>query len=798
MFFKNIWNKKVSQYWQKMSITSKFGLGGSVFLFLIMMVAATGYISLINVGKAEKSILISSEIQRLVLDMDRGMEKARRLYGDFFLQYPVIGFEAAHQNYIQPSIRQIAHVITTSQSLKGRIEQSGVSHALQKSHIDLNFYLSSAKRFAETSIESVELVTELSAPERGLEAQLVSRMQSLKKEFSGHETLLNLYYEMQSYIQEYRIARKGFLMQSAFNEAFRLYQQTGKGANLDIQEKKRITALLDQITDISKKILETDVKIKSIINDFSLQEKAVSPISGSLVKLAMEEVKQAELQIAYTHKAAVILMAAIALFGLLAAVGIGKIFNESITQKLVRLTKTARELRKENFDVFVEEKRGDEIGQLANTFNIMAARIKEFVDGLESIVEQRTKELKTSNEKLLQEIDDRITAEREKESLASQLRQVHKMEAIGTLAGGIAHDFNNILAAIIGYADLAKEEIPDGNPAKLKVDKILKAGDRARKLVKQILAFSRKSQQERVPVKMHLIINEVVQFLRASLPVTIDIRLELDTECGPVLADQNQLHQVILNLCNNAAQSMEKEGGILYIALTRAEIDPLKISQYPDLVPGPYVKLTVKDTGTGIGREIMNKIFDPYFTTKEIGKGSGMGLAVVHGIVKSHNGMIYVDSIPGNGSAFHIYLPEIDEEIQVQDKTSGPLLKGTGHILVVDDEEAITDVTRMRLEHLGYQVTGKTSSMEALELFRMQPGSFDLVITDQTMPQMTGEKMAREMIRIRKDIPIILCTGYSSMIDEDKAQEMGIRAFIMKPLEMKELSECVRQVLEGQ
>lgn len=778
-----------------MSIRSKFGLGGSLFLVLIVLVAATGYFSLRIVQNAEKSIFISSEIQQLVLDMDRGMEKSRRLYYTFFLQYPIIGFETAHQQYLQPSIRQIAKVITTSQALKRKIERSAVSSVLEKTHIDLNLYLSSATRFAQTSIKSVELVTQISAPDRGLETQFVGTLGFLKEALMGHESLLGPYREMESYTQEYRIARKRFLMQSAFNASFKLYQQIRQSYFFDRQEKERIRLLLDESMEIAKEIIEIDVQIKSIINDFSLQERAVAPISSSLVQLVTNEVKQAKDRIAYTHRVAVILMAGIALLGVFVAIGIGKLLNAGITEKLVQLTKKAKELRKGNLDVFVDEGAGDEIGQLAVTFNVMTARMKALVDGLESQVQLRTNELQTANEKLLREIDDRITAEQEKENLELQLRQAHKMEAIGTLAGGIAHDFNNLLAAIIGYADLAKEEIPEGNPAKLQIEEVLKAGDRAKNLVKQILSFSRKSVLERVPVQIPLILKEAVDFLRASIPTTIDIRLDIDSDCGPVFADQTQIHQVILNLCTNAAHAMEDKGGVLEIRLSHMEITPAQIFEYPDLKTGIYVKLSVKDSGQGIAKQIMDKIFDPYFTTKKIGQGSGMGLAMVHGIVKRHNGVIRFNSTPGMGSEFQIFLPESMDIIKVPDMKNKPLPGGTEHILVVDDEPAIADMTRMRLERLGYQVTCHTGSQEAMALFRRYPDHFDLVITDQTMPHLTGENMAKEMISIKKDIPIILSTGYSSKIDEIQTEKTGIRAVLMKPVGIRELADCIRQVL---
>nr|NJM02950.1 response regulator [Desulfobacula sp.] len=290
---------------------------------------------------------------------------------------------------------------------------------------------------------------------------------------------------------------------------------------------------------------------------------------------------------------------------------------------------------------------------------------------------------------------------------------------------------------------------------------------------------------------------EAVHLLRASIPSTICILEDIDPGCGSVLADQTQIHQVILNLGANAAHAMEAEGGTLDIVLTRTVISPSEIFNYPDLKPGPHVKLTVKDTGSGIDQSIMDRIFDPYFTTKGIGKGSGMGLAMVHGIIKSHEGMIHVESTAGKGSIFDIYLPSIDDALPTPGDTPGAPLTGTGHILVVDDEPAIADIMRMRLERLGYRVTMKTSSLEALEVFRQNPGLFDLVITDQTMPQMTGEKMAREMILIQANIPIILNTGYSSSIDEEKIGKWGIRAFLMKPVQIKELSECIHRVLRG-
>lgn len=393
------------------------------------------------------------------------------------------------------------------------------------------------------------------------------------------------------------------------------------------------------------------------------------------------------------------------------------------------------------------------------------------------------------------DLTERKQAEEERTALEAQLRQAHKMEAVGTLAGGIAHDFNNILAAILGYADMALDDTPDHSPAKYKIEQVLEAGNRAKELVKHILSFSRKEVKERVPVQIHQITKDALILLRASIPTTIEIKQNIDPQCGNILADPTQIHQVLMNLCTNAAQAMEEKGGILDVELTSVQLSTDDLVNDPNLKPGHYVQLTVNDCGIGINQQHIDRIFDPYFTTKEVGKGSGMGLAVVIGIVKNHDGMIMVDSKPGEGTIFKIYFPKIEEQIQDKTEDATPLPVGNEKILVVDDEVSIVDMTKRRLERLGYQVTAKTSSMEALELFRSQPDAFDLVITDQTMPELTGEKLAKKLIEIKPKLPVIICTGYSSKIDAEKANLIGISAFIMKPVDKRELAKTIRKAL---
>ncbi len=393
------------------------------------------------------------------------------------------------------------------------------------------------------------------------------------------------------------------------------------------------------------------------------------------------------------------------------------------------------------------------------------------------------------------DITDRIKAEKEKSKLESQLRQAHKMEAIGTLAGGIAHDFNNILAAILGYAEMVRDEVPEGSQVKKDILEVLKAGKRAQDLVRHILAFSRKSEHDPVVVAPHLIVEEAITLLRASIPTTIEILQNIDSNCGSVLCDPTQVHQVLMNLCTNAAQAMDNEGGMLEITLSCVELSEEVLQNEPTLQFGQYVQLTVGDSGPGIGSDLIDRIFDPYFTTKEIGKGSGMGLAVVHGIVKSHNGMITVENRASGGTNFNVYFPRVEKTVLKEIEKVEPLPTGNERGLVVDDEVTVVEMTKRRLERLGYQVTTETDSVRALELFRCAPNSFDFIITDQTMPHMTGEQLAKAVLSINPDIPIIICSGYNSQMGVEQTKVEGISAFIMKPIGKRKLAEIIRQVL---
>lgn len=376
-----------------------------------------------------------------------------------------------------------------------------------------------------------------------------------------------------------------------------------------------------------------------------------------------------------------------------------------------------------------------------------------------------------------------------------QFRQASRMEAIGTLAGGIAHDFNNILTAILGYTELALATVSKGSRTQRNLQEVLTAGHRAKHLVLQILTFSRQAGQGKKPTPLHMVIREALKLLRATIPSTIEIRQSLKTE-ATILADSTQIHQIIINLCTNAEYAMRENGGVLKITLEDVLVTENLARRISGLQVGPNVRLTVKDTGVGMTPEVLERVFDPFFTTKPIGEGSGMGMAVVHGIVTGHGGAIVVDSVLNKGTKIEVYLPTVPTPVWERIVDQGPIPTGKETILFVDDEETIVQLGKELLTQLGYTVEVYTSSVEALNVFRQDPHRFDLVITDQTMPALTGEALSRELLRIRPDLPIILCTGFSHVMSAEKARALGIQAYLMKPLAIRDLVPIIRHVLE--
>jgi PAS domain S-box-containing protein len=447
------------------------------------------------------------------------------------------------------------------------------------------------------------------------------------------------------------------------------------------------------------------------------------------------------------------------------------------------------------YDVYAYRVGEPENRQVAIIFNDITDRkrieenLRSAHDDLEVRVQERTFELSEAYKTLQKEVD-------EHKKTAEQLVRVQKLEALGTLAGGIAHDFNNILAGLIGFTEMVLEDIAPDTPEHRRLELVLKGANRGRDLVRQILTFSRKSEQDKKPLALNQVVEEGLKLLRPTLPTTIEIVSKSLTNDDQIFADPVQMHQILMNLCTNAAHAMREKGGTLDIRVFKTSLQEGNRMPLPNMKAGEYVVLKVSDTGSGMTPETLNQVFDPFFTTKQPGEGTGLGLSVVHGIVKSHDGYIAIESELEKGTAFHIYLPSIKEEARSIDKETLPVTGGKEHMLIVDDEDMLVELSEQRLRRLGYEVVATTSSTEALAIFRKEPDTFDLVITDYTMPNMTGTDLAIELLKVRATIPIILCTGQSDTISPEKAKEIGIRGFLMKPLTNRELAQAVRRVLD--
>ncbi|QTA83537.1 Two component system response regulator/histidine kinase [Desulfonema limicola] len=447
-------------------------------------------------------------------------------------------------------------------------------------------------------------------------------------------------------------------------------------------------------------------------------------------------------------------------------------------EEVLARIKTHITLREMNIKMEMQNSRLQE--EVAKRKNAQQA-LQTANDTLEIRVEQRTKELENA-------INERL-------ELEARFHQAQKMEAIGIMAGGIAHDFNNILFPIFGYTEMAKDSVPGNDIVQGYLDSILTGAIRAKELVQQILYLTREKKQKKRPVQVHLIINEALNLLTAVLPSTINIQKKID-KCGFVFADPGEIHQVIMNLCTNAFHAMDEQGGILELSVQEIRNCSENISSCPGMKKGRYVKVSVKDSGCGIDSKVLNRIFDPYFTTKECGKGTGLGLSVVHGIIQNCQGYINVVSKPGQGTTFFVYLPVIKSKPEPETEKIEKIIGGKEHIMIIDDEIEIIMMLEQMLKKLGYQVTALTDATKALDIFRRQPKQFDLVLTDMTMPRMTGITLAQKMLEIKPDIPLILVTGFSRLITKEKAMVIGIKEVISKPLFKREVAGVIRKTLD--
>lgn len=439
--------------------------------------------------------------------------------------------------------------------------------------------------------------------------------------------------------------------------------------------------------------------------------------------------------------------------------------------------------------------RGRELALGHRTLEKSQTRLEIAQQALEARVKERTLEIEQAKKRLEEELIQRQTLESERTQMILQLQQAQKMEAIGTLAGGIAHDFNNILSAVVGFTELSLFDLPKDSTLASNLKQVLSAAQRAKALIRQILTFSRQTTPETRPVQLEMIIQEALKLLRASLPPSVEINQDLQSHAY-VMADPTQLHQVVMNLCTNAGQAMLTDGGILEIGLHDKEIGAEDAAKHKGLAPGPYLEMTVRDSGYGMTTDTMERIFDPFFTTKEKGQGTGMGLAVVHGIVANCRGDISVSSRVGEGTTFSVILPTVKEIEMPEDVMPAALPKGNERILFIDDEPMQTDLALKILTPLGYDVTAMTDSAAALKTFIDAPDSFDLVVTDMYMPKITGKSFAIEALRIRPHIPIILCSGYSIDLVDPTAMEQYFKGHLMKPFLIKEMAITIRNVLD--
>ena len=394
------------------------------------------------------------------------------------------------------------------------------------------------------------------------------------------------------------------------------------------------------------------------------------------------------------------------------------------------------------------------------------------------------------------DISERKKDEEERLKIEAHLFENQKMESLGTLAGGIAHDFNNILGAIVGYAELTRMQCQEGSKLENYVSQISRAGNRAAELVKQILWFSRQGLREKKPLETSRVVREALKLIEATLPANIEIIEKISPNLPPILGNEIQIHQIVMNLCTNAYHAMKNSSGTLGVSLIAVTIQEHDINYVPDVVPGNYIKLAVSDDGSGIPPELINRIFEPYFTTKAVGDGTGLGLSTVHGIVKDHAGFIQIHSEVGIGTTINVLLPVAETEAIIEMGENELLPKGIETILLVDDEEALIDLGRDLLERLGYRVETRASSLDAIEAFRVNSQKYDLVLSDITMPKMTGDELAQRIKTMRPDIPIILCSGFSNRIDERSLEILGIDAILMKPIIYSELAHTIRRVLD--
>jgi len=583
---------------------------------------------------------------------------------------------------------------------------------------------------------------------------------------------------LQSLTHEYFVYSEARVAQQWLSQQTALVDLLQDGASSHLSIDPVSLSKVNELTDLFQRLKvasSNDSSINARQKEFLAQQLLITTeVVSDAIKRWASEVREARISLERGFKP---LTLAIPLLMLVILLLLGFLLYHRVLLPLQSLHRVVVAVSKGDLSLRSDYRRNDELGDLSRTFDAMAV----------DLVTELRKEI-TENKKM----------EEEKEILTSQLEQSRKMEALGVMAGGMAHNFNNNLSVILGNIELAQMKQPHDSDTTPLLGNAKIAAQRSRDLIRRIIIYSRNKEQNKTPMLLLHVVNEAVKLVKPTLPSTINVQLSINPACDSVMihTDASQIQEVLLELCNNAVQAM-KEKGDLALSLKPVNLVQADIPSQYDADPGRYVKLCVQDSGCGMPAEILNKIFDPFFTTKEEYEGAGMGLSAVQGIVVEHGGLIKVDSTPGQGSTFTLYIPVSDEaEVTQEAHAEANLANGTEHILLIDDEQYVANVCGAMLEHLGYKVTVMISSVEALELFKGHPDNFDLVMTDQTMPRLSGVELAKELLVIRPKIPIILCSGDSARFTEADAKEAGISAFCMKPMEMKQLATVVREVLD--
>ncbi|MCP4536308.1 MAG: response regulator [Chloroflexi bacterium] len=803
--------------WRELSITTKFTSAFGLLLALIVLLAMTSYVALRVVHlQTEASILTSTEIQHLTLEMNEELQQARRLERDFFLRYPAIGFSESRRIYAERAQEHIAQVITLSSELRQLISESDVSDALQESDVNLNLYLSAAGRYAVSFEEAVELVAQMATAETGLQAQLAQHSVSLSDilQAADNPELIILYQKMQALEKDYLLTRQRPLMQSAFNVAVRLHEAIELAPTLEADQKAQALTCLDDRLSIAEEIVQLDADIHSNSNEFDLQAEAIDPISRELNDLASQEIEHAHAQINRTNQLATSALAVIALVGLALAIIIVQALNDSVTRNIVGLTQTAGELQSGNLEARARIDSADELGQLGDTFNAMAARIDFLVHNLEDKVAERTAKLTAANEQLQQEVVERKRAEDGQRKALTELqdtqeRLVHqeRLAAVGQLAAGIAHDFNNILASIVLYTQMSLLESGLSAQLRERLEIIGEQSDHAAKLVQQILDFGRRAVIERRPLILTPFLEGMINLLIRTLPESIHIILE----CGPgehvINADSTRIQQVILNLALNAREAMPG-GGELRITVSGAMVQgDIKCVTCGRITEGKWVQVTVTDTGTGIPPDVLPHIFEPFFTTRAP-LGSGLGLAQVYGIVKQHGGHIDVETQmvdadrkqtgeQSTGTTFTLYWPAMIEP-KPESLTQKPLGLAQGNeqvILIVEDDITTQTALVNVLETLNYKTLKASNGKEALEIFEQHWQEISLVLSDWVMPLMDGIELVHKLNQYHSVVRVLMLTGHPLDESTQKSVPEGVVGWVQKPLRLEQLAEAIALAL---